>query len=173
MKRVSLLLGSLPCSGLRLGLALALSLSLGAAACRGEPAGGSIAAPAAAPATETPRTAATTAATQTVEGGQVTVAVTWNGPDAGPDFHVVMDTHAVDLDGYDLRQLTLLRTSRGEEIQPIDWTAPPGGHHRVGSLRFPATGPSGRPVIEPGGGTLELIIRDVAGIPERAYRWTL
>src|SRR5581483_5844402 len=72
--------------------------------------------------------------TQTNTGGQVTVAVTWHGSIAEPTFTVVLDTHAVDLDRYDLRQLAVLRTDQGQEVQPSGWDAPPGGHHRQGTL---------------------------------------
>ena len=122
------------------------------------------------------RTATSTSgntAVQTNEGGQVTIKVTWQGRGAGPVFAVEMDTHAVDLDGYDLRQLAILRTDQGQEIQPAQWNAPAGGHHRAGTLTFPATTATGTPVIGPNTRTLELIIRNVSGIPERSFRWTL
>ncbi|MBI4498056.1 MAG: hypothetical protein HY689_09180 [Chloroflexi bacterium] len=113
------------------------------------------------------------AATQTSEGGQVTVEVTWKGPNAGPAFTVVMDTHAVDLDGYDLRQLAVLRTDQGAQAQPTDWDAPKGGHHRSGTLTFPATAPDGSALLGPNTRSIELIIRNVAGVAERTFRWTL
>jgi hypothetical protein len=122
----------------------------------------------------TARQAATTtgtAATQRSEGGQVTVAVTWGGKQAGPVFRVVMDTHAVDLDGYDLRQLAALRVAGGREVRPSGWDAPEGGHHREGTLTFPSRLPDGSPTIGPAAGTVELIVRDVAGLPERTFRW--
>lgn len=172
MKRLSLLSRTSPSRRVGPALMVAVGVGFGAVACGG-PAGRPPAAPAAGVvATEPSQAPALSTATQTVEGGQVTVVVTWTGPDAGPTFKVVMDTHAVDLDGYDLRQLARLRTGRGELIEPIEWTAPKGGHHREGSLRFPATTPSGRPVFAPDDRSLELVIRDVAGIPERTYRWT-
>ena len=62
----------------------------------------------------------TATATQTNEGGQVTVQVTWQGPSAGPVFSVVLDTHSGDLDGYDLKQLASLRTASGREVRPLD-----------------------------------------------------
>ncbi len=111
------------------------------------------------------------ALTQSSEGGQVTVKVTWQGASAGPVFKVVMDTHAVDLDGYDLRQTAVLRTGDGRELRPTGWDAPKGGHHREGLLTFPATTPDGTPVII-AGRTLELVIRDVAAVPERKFQWT-
>jgi len=112
-------------------------------------------------------------AVQTNEGGQVTIKVTWQGRSAGPVFTIEMDTHAIDLDSYDLRQLAVLRTDQGQEIQPSGWNAPAGGHHRTGTLTFPATTASGTPVIGPKTHTLELIIRNVSGVPERSFRWTL
>ena len=123
------------------------------------------------PANPAPAAAPSSAATQTNEGGQVTVKATWQGPSAGPVFTVVMDTHAVDLDGYDLKQLAALRINGGREVQPVGWDAPKGGHHREGTLTFPAMA-DGRPLIESGVRTIELIIRDVAGVPERSFRWT-
>ena len=123
------------------------------------------------PASGTAAPLATGAGTRTNEGGQVTVKVTWKGVAAGPVFDVALDTHAVDLDGYDLRQLATLRTDGGE-AQPAEWTAPKGGHHREGNLVFPAT-VGGRPTIGDGTRRIELIVRNVAGVAERRFEWTL
>jgi hypothetical protein len=111
--------------------------------------------------------------TQTNTGGQVTVAVTWHGSIAEPTFTVVLDTHAVDLDRYDLRQLAVLRTDQGQEVQPSGWDAPPGGHHRQGTLTFPATAADGSPLADPSVRTIEVVIRGVAGVPERIFRWAV
>ena len=48
--------------------------------------------------------------TQTSQAGQVTIKATWQGSEVGPVFSVVLDTHAVNLDAYDLVQLSALRT---------------------------------------------------------------
>jgi hypothetical protein len=112
------------------------------------------------------------AAMQTNEGGQVTIKVTWQGRRAGPVFTVEMDSHTVDLDSYDLRRLAVLRTNQGQEIQPSAWNAPAGGHHRAGMLTFPAMTASGTPVIGPETRSIELMIRNVSGVPERSFRWT-
>jgi hypothetical protein len=126
-----------------------------------------------------PRSQATAAGTpaRTIsnEGGQVTVEVTWAGPVTGAGdsvFNVVLDTHAVDLDRYDLRDLAVLRTDTGIEVRPTEWQAPKGGHHRQGPLVFPNT-LDGRPVLGPDTRTIELIIRDVAGVGERSFTWPL
>ena len=113
------------------------------------------------------------AATQTSEGGEVTVAVTWKGRSAGPVFDVAMDTHSVDLDGYDLKKLAVLRNDGGEEVRPSAWDAPKGGHHREGTLTFPERIPDGSRVIGPDTRRIRLVIRDVAGVPERSFEWKL
>lgn len=110
---------------------------------------------------------------QTNEGGQVTLQVTWQGKNAGPIFKVEMNTHAVDLDGYNMMQFAVLRTDQGQEVKPMGWDAPMGGHHRSGMLTFPAAFPDGSPVLGPNTHKIMLIIRNVAGIPERTFQWTL
>ncbi len=110
---------------------------------------------------------------QTNEDGQITIKATWQGRNAGPMFVVEMDTHVVNLDGYDLKQLAALRTDQGQEIQPVSWDAPSGGHHRSGTLTFPATLADGTPLLGPDTHRLELIIRNVGSIPERTFTWTL
>ncbi len=105
------------------------------------------------------------------QAGQVTITVSWLSESEEPAFWVVMDTHVVDLDGYDLAQLAVLRTDEGAEVAPTAWDAPPGGHHREGTLRFPSTTDDGALVLGADTQGVELIIRDVAGIPERKFEW--
>jgi hypothetical protein len=124
------------------------------------------------PAENVPAATTSGAAMQTNEGGQVTIKATWQGPSAGPVFEIVMDTHAVDLDSYDLTQLAVLRVDGTREVRPASWDAPKGGHHRKGTLAFPTTAADGRALVGPGTRTVELIVRDVAGVPERIFRWT-
>lgn len=109
---------------------------------------------------------------QTVEGNGVSVTLSWEGQEAGPVFSVVMDTHSGSLDGYDLAQLAVLRTSWGEELAPVGWDSPPGGHHRKGTLTFPDTGPDGKPVTGAGSGQITVIVKGVADVAERAFTWT-
>jgi hypothetical protein len=84
-----------------------------------------------------------------------------------------MDTHSVQLDGYDLRELAVLRTGDGREIEPLGWDAPKGGHHRQGVLTFPAQTAAGEQLLGDDGQTIRLIIRDVAGVAERELSWDL
>lgn len=108
--------------------------------------------------------------TRVSEGGEVTVTATWQEPAEKPIFTVVMDTHAVDLDGYDLMQLAALRVDTGPELAPVGWDAPAGGHHREGTLIFPAE-QAGKATVDAQSRTVELIIRGVAGVPERILTW--
>lgn len=149
-----------------IGLALGLVLSLGCG--RSAPTGSADdpATTAASTVTEQP-----SPVTQTSEGDGVTVAVTWQGPSAGPVFEVVMDTHTGDLDGYDLGQQAVLRNDQGGEAQPNGWDAPEGGHHREGTLSFPETAVDGSELMRTR--KIELVIRDMAGVPERRFEWTL
>jgi hypothetical protein len=143
------------------GLLLAVAVLLVLGACT----------PTSAPATTAPAdttVAPSTSATQVRDGGQVSVAVTWKGSAAGPVFQVAMDTHSVDLDSLDMTRLATLKTPAGE-LAPSVWDAPKGGHHRAGTLTFAATTADGQPTI--GAGPIELVIRDVAGVPERSFQW--
>ncbi len=136
-----------------------LLLAAGLAAC------GAQASPSAGP-------SALTNITQTNEGGGVTIEVTWLTQTPGITFEVVLDTHSVELDGYDMRQLATLRVDQGPAIQPSSWDAPAGGHHREGTLIFPATLPDGLPTMPDAARTIELSIREVGGVPERVVQWT-
>ena len=109
---------------------------------------------------------------QTNVGGGVTVKVSRQDAADAIAFKVVLDTHSVNLDTYDLVQLAVLRTPSGEEIAPLAWDAPAGGHHREGTLSFPAVAADGSPLVQPDGGQLVLVIRDIAGVAERTFSWT-
>jgi hypothetical protein len=103
---------------------------------------------------------------RTNSGGGITISVQPLAPSADGktwEFSVALNTHSVALD-YDLTQDVILRDDRGEQFQPLAWDgSPAGGHHRNGILRFNA--------IQPAGTYLEMVIRGVAGVPERVFRW--
>jgi hypothetical protein len=86
-------------------------------------------------------------------------------PETALHFQVAMNTHWVELD-YDLTRLAVLRTDRGDEVTPLRWDGSRGGHHVSGILYFPAVNLEDVHWIE-------LVIRDVAGVPERDFRWEL
>jgi hypothetical protein len=108
--------------------------------------------------------------TQVSEGGEVTVQATWLANQAAPTFAVVLDTHSVSLDGYDLSKMAVLRVD-GREVAPTSWDAPAGGHHRSGTLIFPSTAADGSPLITRETAQVELVVRGVGDVPERVLRW--
>ncbi len=125
-----------------------------------------------------PATAALTASsggltndvTQSSDGGNVTIDVEWLGLDGDRlSFAVAMNTHSVDLDGYDLGELAVLRDEHGNEYRPESWDSAPGGHHRNGTLTFDAPDS-----VENGeAAVVEMVIRDIAGVGERVLTWHL
>jgi hypothetical protein len=109
-------------------------------------------------------------ALQTNKGGGVTVKATWLADREAPTFAVALDTHSVALDGYDLRQLALLRVD-GVSVAPASWDTPAGGHHRAGTLTFPSTTDHGSQLITERSQKVELVIRGVGEVPERVFTW--
>ncbi len=107
---------------------------------------------------------------QSSSGGAVTIDVEWEGKgDDSLVFHVAMNTHSVDLDQYDLRELAVLRDNEGKEYSPLSWDSAPGGHHRQGTLTFPLPDS-----LRQGEATyVEIVIHDVDGIKERVLKWEL
>ena len=108
--------------------------------------------------------AAAPGSTQTVSGGGVTVKVTYLAQTEHESrFSVVLDTHSVNLDGYDLRALSVLRDDTGLSMQPTEVENKGSGHHRETILTFP------RPALDRK--WLELVLKDIAGAKERTFRW--
>ena len=86
--------------------------------------------------------------------------------DGFPDIRVVLDTHSVNLNGYRFEEVVRLRDGKGSELAPTAVENPQGGgHHRSATVRF--AWPEPRPK------SLELVVKGVAGVPERLFRWTL
>jgi len=109
--------------------------------------------------------------------GSVTVAITQlnltdNSPrfagEAGSstlDFEIVLDTHSGVLDA-DLIGVSELVDDQGEIYRPIAWEGDgPEGHHRKGVLKF-------KPIL-PKPKSIELKIKNVGGIPERSFKWSI
>ena len=80
-------------------------------------------------------------------------------------FEVRMNTHSVELD-QDLTSISSLKDNRGNTFQATGWDgSPPGGHHRSGTLSFPA--------LAQGTETVTLIIKGVGKDSERIFIWRL
>lgn len=120
-----------------------------------------IALPTAAPLQAEPPTA------QTNNAGNVVVTVTPEVLSAGAPlaFEISMNTHSVDLAG-DMLALVELRDERGSVRKPTVWDGPVGGgHHRAGVIRFDA--------LPAGTRSITLVVKNIAGIRERAFTWEL
>ncbi len=106
-------------------------------------------------------------AKQSVRGGGVTVSVVLL-KEAGESamFRVSLDTHSANLDAYRFEEVVRLRDGQGGELAPAAVEGlEGGGHHRSASIRF--VWPVPKPKI------VELVVKDVASVPERLFRWTV
>ena len=117
---------------------------------------------------EPAKAAARTFTTQSNDEAAVTVEVTplnLGGDAATLEFEVAFNTHSVDL-SFDPAAISVLRDAAGGEYPAIAWEGGgPGGHHREGVLRFQAPDQADKFV--------EVVVQDVAGVPERVFRWEL
>jgi len=88
--------------------------------------------------------AAASNTTQTVSGGGVAAKVTYLNPKSNDDprFQVVLDTHSVALDSYDLKAMSLLRDDTGKTYLPNAVENKGSGHHREVILTFPKVSPT-------------------------------
>lgn len=78
-------------------------------------------------------------------------------------FEVRLNTHSVALD-QDLTTISSLKDNKGNTFRAIGWDgSPPGGHHRSGTLSFPA--------LAQGTETVTLIIKGVGKDSERIFSW--
>lgn len=107
---------------------------------------------------------------QSHDGGSVTIEVEWLGiTNDTLVFEVAMNTHSVDLDGYDLMELAVMRDNEGNSHNPVSWDSEAGGHHRRGTLSFPVPTSLEQDSVY----YIEIIIREIADIEERILKWEL
>ena len=101
---------------------------------------------------------------QIASAGGVTVKATYlSQTEHESRFSVVLDTHSVNLDGFDLKALSILRDDTGIVLTATAIEKNGRGHHREVLLTFPRPSPKRK--------WLELVIKDLAGEPERVLRW--
>ncbi|HXH12188.1 MAG TPA: hypothetical protein VNP04_20785 [Alphaproteobacteria bacterium] len=87
---------------------------------------------------------------------------------------VKLDTHAVDLDQYQLEKLAVLRDGQGREVQALGLESASGsGHHREAVLTFPAMDADGKPLLSSETKSLMLVLRGIGDVSERVFRWQL
>lgn len=100
-------------------------------------------------------------------GGGVIVKVTYLNPESADEvrFQVMLDTHSVNLDSYDLKALTILRDDAGQSYQATKVENKGSGHHREVILVFPKLSAQAK--------RLDLVIQDIAKVKERSFSWDL
>lgn len=101
------------------------------------------------------------------ERGNVTVTVKPITLKMGenPSFELEFETHSVNLD-FDVAKQSYIVDDKGKRFNNGIWNgSPPGGHHRNGTLSFNNSLTQTNYV--------ELIIKNIAGISERKFRWEL
>jgi len=110
--------------------------------------------------------AVATQTTQTNSGGGVTVKVTRLDSSPGGDlrFRVVLDTHSVNLDGYDLNRVIVLRDAATNVYHPASVENKGSGHHREATVTFAKPKNNKR---------IELVMKGIAGVHERVFQWEL
>lgn len=101
------------------------------------------------------------------DGGNVTVTAKPITLKVGekPVFDLEFETHSVDL-SFDVTQITTLVDDKGNKFSKSNWNGTPsGGHHRSGTLSFNNSLAQTNNV--------ELIIKSIAGVVERKFKWNL
>lgn len=94
---------------------------------------------------------------------EVTPKILENGKD--PQFQIALNTHSVDL-SFDISKIAVLVDDKGNNYTDSNWNgSDPGGHHRNGILTF------SKSLIDTK--YIELIIKDVGGVAERKFRWSI
>lgn len=104
---------------------------------------------------------------QQVAGGGVSVNATLlKDPGEGTAIKLALETHSVNLDGYSFEAIATLRDGNGKTY-PVEAVekAGGGGHHREAILRFASVSAEAK--------TIELTVKNVAGVKERIFRWSL
>src|SRR3989304_1594969 len=105
--------------------------------------------------------------TREAQAAGVTAKATYKNPGApAPVFDVVLDTHSVELDQYRFEDIVALRDQAGGEHDPELVSSKGSGHHREATVEFKGADLTGSDYVE-------LVIKDVAGIPERVLRFDL
>jgi hypothetical protein len=102
--------------------------------------------------------------------GPVEVSATFQkstGAEAGSVvFRLALNTHSVDLNQYDLKQLSFIQFDGGQPVQAAKWEPSGSGHHFTGTLTFDRAIPQGAK-------KLNLFIKEIGGVQERVLEWAL
>lgn len=107
--------------------------------------------------------------TQQIDGNGVTVIATLLKEQVDTTaITLALDSYFVNLVRYDFEELAILRDDTGKtySVTSVEWIGSSlKPHFRQAVLRFPRVAPEAK--------TIELVVKDVAGVQERVFRWTL
>lgn len=80
-------------------------------------------------------------------------------------FSVSLSTHSGSLD-FEMAEISILEDGQGNAYGATGWEgSPPGGHHRSGTLVFPALGGETK--------SIKLTLKGISGGSERVFEWPL
>ncbi|HEX7551201.1 MAG TPA: hypothetical protein VF579_11580 [Candidatus Methylomirabilis sp.] len=107
-----------------------------------------------------------TTVSQRVAGNGVTVGATLlDEQSGGTAVTLTLDTYFVNLVRYDLGEVAVLRDDTGKTypVTAVEQIGSRKPHYRQAILRFAKVAPEAK--------TIELVVKDVAGIKERTFHW--
>jgi hypothetical protein len=108
--------------------------------------------------------------------GSVDVSGSLMNPIEKNDKYIIIEaqfnTHSVDLDAYDFQKIASFKTSDGIEInKEIVWEKEDGGgHHFLGKYKIPEV-VNGKPIITEKTEFIELDIKNLDNVENRAFKW--
>jgi len=96
------------------------------------------------------------------------------GLDKNLAFKVTLDTHSGDVTAYNMAKIIHLRDGGGLEHPALSWEdVEKSSHHRSGIVLFSNLDGDGKPVIGDGVKSIEVVVKEIAGVKERVFRWEL
>lgn len=113
------------------------------------------------------------------EGGRFATLEKYQNEGKSLLFAVGLTTMSLNLSDYRMEKISFLRDERGREYPAAGWeegrSAMPSMpyHHRAGFLIFPKVDAAGNPIISDESKSIEIVIKDLAGVEERTFRWNL
>ncbi len=105
--------------------------------------------------------------TQQVAGNGVTVTATLlTGQPESTAIKLALDTYFVNLIRYDFEELAILHDENGKTypLTAVEQASSLKQHYRQAILRFDKVAPEAK--------MIELIVKDIAGVKERTFRWS-
>lgn len=107
--------------------------------------------------------------------GEVAVTVTFLNPTHQDkdylNFEIYLNTHSVELDKYNLEELTTLSIGNNIKIREgIEWETIGGGHHISGTLKVPKEY-KGEKINYTEAEFIELEVMDLADASSRRFKW--